>query len=345
MESKGRRSRLGGFDVEERDGELNRRLYRFRALVLLLSLSLVGGIAALAQDPLPTEPGPVEPEPTEPEPTEPEPIDALEELLRTVETAEGVSDQSKRQLQDRLMRLSERMNQFGSGVDQEAAIVAELEALRGDDAELSLLIEAILASYEAGHKFDVIVSLLVDLEPDTEPDDPTLSRVAEIALEAELSKEDNAALRTALQTEAEPSGELNRGQLVSTMAHIRNLERKARRDGVDLTTEQLTELARAGLSDHLSDDEIEAITEAALNSDRGMSEAVGHIRNAVTPNRKGHRDTPEPDPSEDTEPPSEDEDPVPEVPDEAEEDDAVKVTMSSNGRGRSAAAASKGKNK
>jgi len=344
----GRHSCLVGFAVEERDRVSKRRLHQFRALVLLLSLSLVGGTIVLAEEPFPTEPGPVEPGPTEPDPTESDPSEpdpsALEELLRTVEEAEGVSEQSKRQLQDRLMRLSERMNRFGPGIDQDAAIVAELEALRDDDTELTSLIEAIFAAYEAGHGFDVIVSTLINAVPGMQPDDPTLAAVAEIAFEADLTEEENAALIAALQTESEPSAELNRGQLVSTMAHIRNLERKAQRDGVELTDEQLTELVREGLSGHLSDDEIKAITEVALNSDRGISEAVGHIKNAVPPSGKGRRDTPEPDPSEDIEPPSEDEVPGPEASDEADEDDA-NVTAASNGKGRAAAAASRGKNK
>lgn len=362
----GSHSYLGGSHVKESGQVLNRRSYLVRAFVLLLSLSLFGGIVASAEDPLPTDPGPVEPGPTDPDqtdpdqkaqdPTEPDlveadPSGALEELLRTVETAEGVSEKSKRQLQDRLIRLSERMERFGPGIDQEEAIVAELEALRDDDAELTSLIEAILAAYEAGHEFDEIVSILVDADPDVEPDDPALARVAEIAREAELAEEENDAILAALQTEVEPSGELNRGQLVSTMAHIRNLERKAQRDGVELTEEQLTELVREGLSGHLTDDEIKGITETALNSDRGMSEAVRHIKNAVPPNGKGRKDSSEPEPSEDTQPPSEEEVPSPEIPDGDDEDNAVIGTASAkgngngNGHGRAAAAASKGKNK
>src|SRR5690606_28512547 len=101
-----------------------------------------------------------------------DPTSTLDELLKTVEAAEGVSEQSKRQLRERLMRLSERINRFGPGIDQDAAIVAELEDLRDDDPELNMLIEAILAAYEAGHRFDAIVSILIEPGSDTKPDDP-----------------------------------------------------------------------------------------------------------------------------------------------------------------------------
>lgn len=140
-------------------------------------------------------------------------------------------------------------------------------------------------------------------------------------------------LLAALQTEVEPTGELNRGQLVSIMAHVRNLQRKAERDGVELTDDQLAELLKEGLSGHLSDDEIEAITDAALSSDRGMSEAVARIKNAVGPKGKGRQNEQEPG------------------------DDSANVTAASkgngggngngngNGNGPPAHAASKGKNK
>src|SRR5690606_3254426 len=167
----------------------------------------------------------------------------------------------------------------------------------------------------------------------------------EIVIEAELDEEENRALLAALQTEVEPSGEINRGQLVSTMAHIRNLERKARRDGVELSADQLTQLVSEGLAGRLSDDDIKTITEAALNSDRGMSEAVGHIKSAVTPNRKGRPDAParepEPEPSDDVKPPSEEEVSGPEAleaPEAVNDDDATNGTVNANGKGRPAAA-------
>lgn len=319
---------------------LNRRLYRFRALILLLSLSLVSGMVALAEDTAPTDPRPAESGPTEPDDTDSDQT-ALEGLLRTVKGAEGVSERSKHQLQDRLLRLSERLNRFGPGIDQEAAIVAELEALRDDHAELTLLIDAILAAYEAGHSFDAIVSIVSG--PDTEPDDPTLARVAQIAFEAELAEEENDALLAALQTEAEPPGELNRGRIVSTMAHMRNLDRKARRDGVELTAEQLTALVKEGLSGHLSEDEIKTITEAALNSDRGMSEAEGHIKHAVSPKGKGRQNTSDREPSEDVESPPKDDDSSSQDSNEGDGGDAALVAGKE--KGRPAAAAAQGKSK
>lgn len=218
-----------------------------------------------------------------------QPTDALDELLQTVEAAEGVSERSKRQLRDRLLRLSERMDRLGPGVDRDAVVVAELEALRSDAPELSDLLDAIFAAHEAGHSFDEILAVLTDFEPDAGAlDDAALARIVKTARQARLDEEAHDALLAALQTEPRAFDQLNRGQVVSTMAHVRNLQRQARRDGIELTDEQLTQLVKEGLSGYFSDEEIEAITEAALNSGRGMSEAVGQIRNAVPPQGKEH---------------------------------------------------------
>lgn len=288
------------------------RFHWLAVVLLLFSISFTWGIVVLAEE----SPSP-ESASAGDAATEPDPVSALEELLQTVDAAEGVSEQSKRQLRERLLRIAERMDRFGAGVDQDAAIVAELEALRDEEPELATLVDAILAAHQAGHDCDAIVAILSSSDV-ADVDDPTLAVVAEIFREVELAQEDVAALLDALQTEPEPSGALNRGQVVSTMAHIRNLQRKAQRDGVELTDEQLIQLAREGLSGHLSDEEIRAITEAALNSDRGMSRAVGHIRNAVNPKKN-------------TESPSDGEDPDPESSGAQEDDEAAEDSAGGDG--------------
>lgn len=205
----------------------------------------------------------------------------LDELLHVIVSAEGPSDQAKRQLQERVHRLSDKMARTASVEDDGDALIARLEAVKEEEPELAVLVDAIIASYKGGSSSDTVVQLLLQLEldPEAEPEDPALQALLEVIANSDVSMEDRHALVGAI--EAEPHAELSHGQIVSSLAHVRNFGRKAEKDGVELTPELITEFVIEGYAGQFDEDALAAIVEITLSSDRGMSEAVHLVKAAA----------------------------------------------------------------